>query len=192
MRYYKYIRIILISIPIIILGFLIYKYVCPRGVLKVDYDFCREDAFISRLSPGGRVLEIEKLDGYCQQKMVIDPVYFDVRLPQSFRQAGIKIWYQKNDDVILKIGPRFDSHQWLWDLKKVEFLENDGEWQVGVVDLDLNHVTMENNRIRFLVSSPWLDKFGEEILFSRVEIKFEKLPIGWGKVREKVKNLVKF
>ena len=99
MKYYKYIRIILIFIPIIILAVLFYKDFNPQGYLRIDYDFCRQSPFISKFSPHGRVLKIKKDRGECAQQMVIDPVYFDIRLPQKFDTARIKFWYRKDPEV---------------------------------------------------------------------------------------------
>lgn len=187
MNNYKYIRTILILIPILILGILLYCHICPSGNLKVNYDFCAEDPFVSKFSPIGRVLEIEKYKNYCQQKMVIDPVYFDIRLPQSFQSANLKIWYKKNDNTVLKIGPRFNPNEWLWDLKNIEFKEKENEWDIGATKFDLNHTTMENNRLRFLISSPGLDQSGKEIIFKKIEIEFKKDPLSIKKIITKLK-----
>jgi hypothetical protein len=192
MKYYKYIRMILILIPIIILGVLAYKHICPGGVLKVDYDFCREDPFISQWSPMGRMLEIQKSSGqaekYCYQEMVIDPVYFDVRLPQSFRAAKIKLWYEKNDETPLRIGPRLSGEKWAWGLVDVQYELQDGEWGVGATEVDLTQIEMDNNRIRFLVSSPGLDQSEKKIIFKKIEIEFRKEPLERGKIWERIKN----
>lgn len=184
---------ILILIPIIILGVLAYKHICPGGVLKVDYDFCREDPFISELSPMGRVLEIKNAEieneNYCYQEMVIDPVYFDVRLPQSFRGAELKVWFQSKPGVALKIGPRFRPKSWQWDLEEIDHQDKEGDWTVGTAKFDLRPVEMENHRIRFLISSPGLDESGEKIIFKKIEIEFKKEPLNWGKIYGKIKEL---
>lgn len=172
MKYYRYIKIILILIPIMILGVLAYKDICPSGILKVDYDFCREDPFISKFSPMGRVLEIKKNKGECQQEMIIDPVYFDVRLPHGFKRAKIILWYKKNSETPLKIGPRLHPDKWQWDLKDIRYIRQDGDWKVGIAEIDLSRVKMDRNRVRFLISSPGLDKTGEKIIFDRLEIEF--------------------
>lgn len=169
---------------------MVYKDICPSGILKVDYDFCREDPFISMFSPMGRVLEIEREKDFCRQKMVIDPVYFDVRLPQSFRTAKLKVWYKKDKDVLFKIGPRFNSNEWKWLLRDVEYIGNEGEWQIGIIEYNLSYIQIDNNRLRFLISSPGLDESGNEILFKKIEIEFEKEQLGFGNLLRRIKSLL--
>ena len=189
MKYYKYIRIVLILIPVIVLGCLVHKDISPSGYLKVDYDFCREDPFISKFSPMGRVLEIERDRGECSQIMVIDPVYFDVRLPQSFSQAKLKVWYMKSDGVELKIGPRFNRNEWQWLLQDIEYTGEEDGWMMGETEYDLSYISLDRNRIRFLISSAGLDKMNEEIKFKRVEIEFFKQPLNKDNFIPRLKSL---
>ena len=100
---YKFVKIILILAPIIFLGIFSYKYINPSGLLVVDYDFCdKETAYFSGLSPHGRVLDIHN----CSQILVIDPVYFDIRLPQSYRQVELEVSYTKSNEQELKFGSK--------------------------------------------------------------------------------------
>jgi len=192
MKYYKHIKTILIFIPVIILAVLVYKDICPLGVLEVEYDLCRESPFFSKLSPGGRVLEIEKKKGYCEQKMVIDPVYFDVRLPQSFRKAEMEIWYQKsNAETPLKIGPRLNPDAWAWDLQDVIFYAPMADWSIGKANFDLTKTKMDNNRIRFLISSTGLDESDKNIKFRYIKIRFEKEPLSWSNLLSRIRSLIK-
>ncbi len=189
MKYYKYIRIILILIPIITLGCLVYKDISPKGILKVDYDFCKEDPFVSKFSPMGRVLEIEKNRGECSQEMVIDPVYFDVRLPQSFSKAKLRVWYRKNEEVLFKIGPRFNNNQWKWLLQDIEYTKEDNGWMMGTTEYDLAYIGLDNSRMRFLISSAGLDEMNEKIEFNRIEIEFIKEPLSKDNFLTRFKSL---
>jgi len=177
MRYYKYIKIILILIPILILGILIYKDFNPTGYLEVSYDFCQSTPFISKLSPYGRVLNIQKDRGECTQLMVIDPVYFDVRLPQRFDQAKLKIWYQKSVDTPLKIGVAQDTRTWQWQLRDIVYRRSINGWQLGSAAYDLSAVALDKNNLRFMISSPQLDKHHQSIVFKRIEIEFFTTPL---------------
>jgi len=200
MKYYKYIRIVLILIPIIILAVLFYKDFNPDGYLKVDYDFCREDPFVSKFSPTGRVLEIEKIKTVagkdCQQKMVVDPVYFDVRLTQKFDQARLKLWYQKDLVTPLRIGPAINLSNWQWQLKDINYLlttQNFSEgWLVGTAEYDLKNIQPDKNILRFLISSPGLDLSAKEIVFGRVAIEFIKEPLTKNNFFERLKEWIKF
>ncbi len=188
MKYYKYIRIILILIPIIFLGILIYKDFNPAGYLKVSYDFCRPNPFISKFSPHGRVLDIQQDNNGCTQQMVIDPVYFDVRLPQKFTQARLKVWYQKESNTELKIGPAINLDQWQWQLKKPIYTRTINNWQLATVDYDLTYLIMNKNILRWLISSPNLDTHQQKIVFDKIEIEFFKEPLNrnniWLRLKE--------
>jgi hypothetical protein len=197
MSAYRYIRIILIFIPIFFLGVLVYKDFVPSGRLLIDYDFCGLTPFVSEFSPHGRVLDIEKIktadEKYCQQKMVIDPVYFDVRLPQRFDVARLTVWYQKTPAAKLQFGPAVDLSAWQWQLKDLDYVRNEDEWQIGTAEYDLSLSKMDNNRLRFLVSSPGLSAANSEIIFKKIEIEFIKEPVThWSDVAGRVKGFISF
>lgn len=198
MHYYKYIRIFLILIPIAILAFLFYRDFNPSGYLKVDYDFCRADPFVSQFSPHGRVLGIERfkpsLGGHkiCTQTMAIDPVYFDVRLSQRYDEARIKLWYRKNDDTPLQIGPLVNSATWQWQLKDINYYSDKDGWQFGLASYDLTGSEFNRNTLRWLISSSGLDMSGERIIFKRLEIEFLKSPLTRANWQARVKDWLKF
>ena len=121
--------------------------------------------------------------------MVIDPVYFDLRLPQKFDQARIKLWYQKESQTSLQIGPALDLGNWQWQLQDIHYLTTKDNWLFGTAQYDLTHVQMDNNRLRFLISSPGLDTSGQEIIFNKIEIEFINPPLDcWSQL----KNWLKF
>jgi len=192
MKNYKYFRIILILIPVAILGVLIYKDFNPRGYLKATYNFCYEDPFITKFSPHGRVLEIQQNNNVCTQQMVIDPVYFDVRLPQKFTAARLKIWYQKDSSTELKIGPAIDLVNWQWQLKDITYMQTVNNWQLGVADYDLTYLKMDKNNLRWLISSPNLDTNQQHIIFDKIEIEFFKEPLNKNNVWQRVKEWLYF
>lgn len=191
MKYYKYIRTTLILVPIITLVFLIYKDFNPRGVLKVDYDFCREDPFISKFSPLGRVLAIEKNGEECRQQMVLEPVYFDVRLPQKFDSASLTLWYEKMPGTPLLAGPAADLDNWQWQLKKLVGTDTNRQ-SFGSAEYNLKNIKLNNNRLRFLISSPGLDASGEKIIFKKIEIEFFKDQLSKNNYIQKIKDWIKF
>ena len=171
-KFYKVIRLIIIAAPVILFVFLFYRYLIPSGKLAVNYDFCNESPFISRLSPDGRVLPIEKEQAFCQQKMVIDPVYFDVRLPQSFRQAEIFLEYKKPPEQSLMLGVRNSLDAWSWQVKDVVGYVDQSGRSYAQVFFDLQGAVLENKRLRFIISSPGLETKNQEITFYSLKIKF--------------------
>jgi len=192
MRHYNYIKIILILVPILILGILIYKDFNPAGYLKVSYDFCQPTPFISKLSPHGRVLDIQKNRGECSQSMVIDPVYFDVRLPQRFARAQLKVWYQKSVSTPLKIGVVQNIQNWQWQLKDIIYQRSVNGWQLGSAAYNLSNIPLDKNNLRFMISSPQLDKQHRSIVFKRLEIEFFTAPLSHANFWPRLKAWLKF
>ena len=170
------------------MAILFYKDFNPRGYLKVDYDFCHPTPFISEFSPHGRVLDIQKNRGECTQKMVIDPVYFDVRLPQKFNSARLKLWYKKNSQTPLKIGPAQNLNAWQWQLKDIHYYTTRDNWQLGIADYNLKKIKMDSNVLRFLISSPGLDSNGKEIIFNKIQIEFLKEPLSAANWKQRIKE----
>lgn len=175
-------RTIIFIAPFIGAVFLVYQYIIPSGKLEVNYDFCHESPFISRLSPDGRVLPIARNGDFCQQKMVIDPVYFDVRLPQSFQKAEVVVNFKKSFWQPLKVGVKTSLEDWSWNMAEVVSYDLKDGWYSGVASFDLAGAIMENRRLRFIVSSPDLSKKDQAVIFREIKIKFTKEPLTFHKI----------
>jgi len=143
----------------------------PSGVLEVSYNLCKPSPYISELSPHGRVLEIEKKQGYCEQKMVIDPVYVDVRLPQRYDRVWVRLEYTRPRDQPLTIGVRTSLSDWQW---RIIPFEGSTHSRAGIAQFDLHDVPLDRRRTRFILSSPGLSASGQEILLRHVTFRFEK------------------
>ena len=139
-NYYKYIRIILIAIPVLFLVYLFNKQFPLNGKLEIVYDFSRPNAFIDHLTPEERVDEIERCDGdnppqpplslqragtaggrrdYCQT-MKSDPVYFDLELPANYDKATIELKYQSQNQPVIEIGGLVSKNVWNFLTKPIQ------------------------------------------------------------------------
>ncbi len=180
MKYYKTIRVVFVLVPVLVFGYFSYKYVNPSGVLEFEYDFCRETTpYVSGLTPKGRVLDIEKTKTRCEQRMVIDPVYFDVRLPQSYRKVILDTEVEKSVEQKLRIGVGVNPDNWKWEFgENMKTSENENiKTRTYRTTIDLTDAKFENNRYRFIISAPGLDISGESIVFRGLKFKFEKPPL---------------
>ncbi len=190
---YNYFRSTLIAIPIVILAVLVYKDINPSGYLYAEHDFCTlHHPMISKFSPHGRILDIDKNDVGCTQRMVIDPVYFDVRMPQTYDQARIKLWYKKDNSVPLRIGPAMDLDAWQWQLKDIQYYKTKGEWQFGLARYDISGVDYDGNDLRFLISSPGLDENQSQIVFNKIQIELIKQPLTASNWQDRIKEWILF
>ncbi len=187
MKFYKYIKMILILTPIVGLAFLFYKDFNPAGYLKVDYDFCHPTPFVSKLSPHGRVLDVQKNGNNCYQTMVIDPVYFDVRLPQRFQQVKLKIWYKKAASTPLFLGVAQNIANWQWRMKEIVYQRSFDGWQLGSAVYNLSSIVLDKHNLRFIISSPQLNKDRQQIIFKHIQIEFFTAPLSsnnfWSRCR---------
>jgi hypothetical protein len=131
------------------------------------------------------VLEIEEKDDYCVQKMVIDPVYIDVRLPQRYDTATLTMVYQKPDEQSLKAGPWASTTEWQWALETLKTIEmTDDGWQTAEVQFDILKRPLDRRRLRFMLSSPRLAESGKEIVLREVRFTFEKPRFDWLMVKK--------
>lgn len=113
-------RVFFFSLPIILLGWLLYKDFVVSGVLEAEYDFKSRSPLISALRPQGRVSEILNKDGDSFQEVTKEPVYFDARLPRIFDTAEVTVRYKNFGEDIIELGAMKDFERWSFDLKPVE------------------------------------------------------------------------
>lgn len=174
MKYYKYLKGLIYLMPAVLFAVFLVLDFNPSGQLKFEYNFCRDSAFVSKLSPMGRVLEIEKNPKECRQEMVIDPVYFDLRLPQKYDRGILEVEYKKKNDLDLKIGPLENAKTWEWQIKRGEIMNEDDGRTKAFFEYDMKNVEYENNALRFIISSPGLDKEDGKIFFYDIKFSLEK------------------
>ncbi|MEW6610766.1 MAG: hypothetical protein AB1352_04055 [Patescibacteria group bacterium] len=167
------VRRFFLSVVMVVFVYFFIRDINPSGMLNVKYDFCKPSPYLSALSPMGRVLPLERADGYCFQRMVIDPIYVDVRLPQRYDAVTVSAEYRKPKEQPLSIGVRTSLFEWQW---KMERLDDDGqeEWQTQKVQFDLLNIPLDHRRVRFIISSSGLADLGKEIEFRELTFTFKK------------------
>jgi hypothetical protein len=107
-----------------VLGYLVDKELVISGKLIVKKDFGHGSPFILDLLPWQRVAEIKKDDqGNYSQKILDQPVYFDLNLPQRFDKGTAEITY-KNDSIdcptLFQIGGQATPNDWEYAMKPLE------------------------------------------------------------------------
>lgn len=171
-KFHKTIRAILIIIPILIFIWILDKNCVFSNRLETIYRFNKNSPIISILKPAGRVLKVEKGDDNdYSQKMIIDPVYFDLYLPTTkFKNAEFIFIYQKPKDQIIKIGPQIFNDSWSYHLEELKCEKKENEWCIGKLNFDLSRAFIKNRKIKFMISAPNLDKSGEYIKISQINL----------------------
>lgn len=108
------------------LGLLIWLFVqnlVISGRLEIVKDFCQSSNFIANFYPKIRVGEIEAEEDFCFQRIIIEPVYFKVKIPRTFNQVKVKIFYQNEKQSLFQIGllrKKIEPTDWQFQLKPLE------------------------------------------------------------------------
>ena len=174
-KLHKIIRVVLIAIPIFAFLWLLDKNFVLSGTLETVYGFDKNNPIISVLKPAGRVLQIEQnKQGDYWQPIIIDPVYFDLHLPTKFKQATLIFVYQTPKDQIVKVGPQIFSDDWSYYLQELRCESKEREWCISEVYFDLTKAYLNNRKIKFMISAPGLDKTGQQIKISQINLILSK------------------
>ncbi len=146
------------------------------GEKTILYSFVPHPAVVP-LSPVGRVQKIQKSPDGLFQEMVGEPVYFDVRASQPYRQAQIAIEFQKDPEGMpFSIGVQLEEGEWAWHLEQIEGqLQPDG-WVIGEATLPLSRARLSDGWIRFLLASPGIEDRRGRILLRKIRVTFLKEP----------------
>lgn len=171
---HKIIRVILIILPIITMGWLTVKKLVPSGQLEAVYDMRKETPFISKLYPKDRVGEVVRgLDGDYYRDLLDEPVYFDLKPNGEFEKVTVIVKYKNSSQVPLKLGGLINRKDWLFDWRE---MERDAEgWQVQKEIFDFGKLMPEGQKIRFGFSSPGLQP--KQVKISEIKVVFERKPL---------------
>ena len=116
-------RSILIIAVIGLLVWLFIQNLAISGHLEVAKDFCQSSNFISDFYPKVRVGEIETENNVCFQRIIVEPVYFKVKVPRTFNQVKVKIVYQNEKQPLFQLGilkKRTLITDWQFQIKPLE------------------------------------------------------------------------
>lgn len=171
----KIIRIVLILIPFFVLGWLANKNFVFSGAMETTYNFDKNNPFISILKPAGRSLGVEKGgNGDYTQKIIIDPVYFDLYMPTKFKKAYFTFVFKAPQDRSIKVGPQVFASGWNYYLEGLNCDKKLGDWCIGEISFDLEKTYIKDKKINFIISSPGLDVSEEEIELTQIKVILSK------------------
>lgn len=99
-------RIGLALLGCLIIGSILYRYYGVSGTFALEYTFNTESKFISSLTPLGRALNREQNveNGEYYQRVIAEPVYFDVQLPSAYPKIDVTLEYQNPYQPIVELG----------------------------------------------------------------------------------------
>ena len=98
-------RIIIWSLPIFLLGGLLWNYLAPSGERVVRYEMGEVSPFVQRLLPDERVGELTSRDGDNYVTLLDEPVYFSVTPPPgNFKTVNIEVAFDPGGTPTFEIG----------------------------------------------------------------------------------------
>ncbi len=103
-----------------IIGWLIFKNIVPFGIFISHWRPGEPSALIRPLLPESRLLPVlVSPKGTPYQSIVEEPVHFDVRLPQSFDTATVRLFYAGEPNIV-EIGGLASREAWAYELEPAE------------------------------------------------------------------------
>ncbi|MFA5128367.1 MAG: hypothetical protein WC445_00165 [Patescibacteria group bacterium] len=181
--WHKFIRTILIFIPMIALGWLSVKAIAPSGRMEAVYDMRSETPFISKLYPKDRVSEIEEdIDGETYRTMLSEPVYFDLSPNSNFSEVAVTIKYKNSADVPIKFGGLANKDAWTFDFR--ELPPTEGALQTKTEIFELGKLSPEGKKFRFGFSAPELQ--AGDIMIYKIRALFIRKPMTEKEIANKV------
>lgn len=95
-----------------------YCKIVPGGQVEYEWDFSRENSFLSPLSPQERVEDGEKK---FPNLIAGNPVYFNLNASRPFDEARLEIRYKNSNKLpLIEAGVLVDKDVWRYDLKPVQ------------------------------------------------------------------------
>ncbi len=178
-RNYRYLRLILIAIPVVLFFWLIAKDFAFSGRLDMSYDFSRDSPFVKRPWPPGRFHDIayDKATGDAWTRMFVEPATFAVKLPRKFSSATVEVLYQKDATQPLRVGIRMHPEKWAWEIRDLEALGEENGWTRGRVRFDdIGRAPFIDQKLQFLLNAPGLFEDQREVALTAIRVIVEKEP----------------
>lgn len=149
-------RVLILSIvPAIFLAVTIVRDVQTDGRVTFVRGAGELQRDVSEYYPQGRLGDAEYDGAMWMQKVLDEPVYFDVRLPRAMESITVRV-HTTGDISGVKMGLRrlpTDTGEWNYDVQ-VPDSEVDGRYVVLTEEWLLHDALVENGKVRVLVSVP--------------------------------------
>lgn len=177
----KLLRLIFGAIFLILLSWLFFQNLVVRGELTAVRDFCFPTRLISGLYPEDRVGSLERKGENCWQRIFVEPVYFELRVPRTFSEIELEIVYQNPQHSILQLGlmkKKDNPLDWDFQLKEVS-QEPSQEWQRAKVRFQGGEEYLNNHALEFMISAPGLTKARHEIKIKKITVHLFRSSFNW-------------
>lgn len=103
-------RSIIYTAIALLVTFLLYQAVAPLGTQTYTITPCQRTFTISKLAPATRVNAPSKQTGECAQRIIGEPVYFNVFTQRPFNEARVTLTYRTHNVPVVEVGIVADTH----------------------------------------------------------------------------------
>ncbi len=169
-KIYKIIRLAVLLAFSALLLFLIAQKVVLTESLIYGTDFDSVSAFIEGPYPEGRV-ESTYLDGKLFQKIIHEPVYFNVYSPRKFSKVYVTLKYLTAKDLHARFGLRKAG---IYDFDFRDLPATDNLLNTIHFEFDPANAEFAKNKLQFIISAPGIGEQQEKIFIQSVEFEFLK------------------
>jgi hypothetical protein len=161
-------RILLFSIiPFGILFVWIWQDVSPAGEAVYYRETANMTARISQYYPEGRLSEPVIVNNSEYQKVLGEPIYFDVRIPRVMDEIKVNV-SAIGDIKDLKIGLRLPpsiTQEWRYKIEQPTIIDLP-DTNIVTHTFNLTESYVEKGKVRFILSIPQ----GQEIFLGKLEV----------------------
>lgn len=182
-------RVFLLSIiPLALLSVWIWQDLAPSGFVRFEKNSVEETPQISQFYPEGRLGDAVQVGDIQYQRVLGEPIYFDVRLPRVLDTIEVKILATGEiDGVVLGLRqPPTTAEPWRYILTKPN-LNVEKDVKVINQQFELSQSYIEKGKVRFLLAIPE----GANIELGRVEVEIKGEPLSLSVFWEAIKRRIK-
>lgn len=150
------------------------------GIKKIAYTFGTPNGIITQLRPMARLGQSGVENGTSFQKIIENPVYFDVRTPVTYDTMVVEVLYKNHTSHELGVGIKQFWTQTDFFVTPFKEIGTQGEWKMGRAEISLKGIRRLPGRYSLSLSLPGLvyrPDNDEYVLVSRAQIVLKKEPL---------------
>ncbi len=170
-------RFALAIAAILFVAWIFDQHIPFAGVRVIEYTSGVQNGVVTRPHPLDRVRTDEEKK---IERLIEDPVYFEVKAPVSYNRATIRVRYQNRTAIPIRMGLLRNANP--NDVLFSPLIEagKDGEWSIATAQVDLSKTQRINGRYHFLFSMPGVRFERPEngyLVLSHVTLRLEREPL---------------
>jgi hypothetical protein len=149
-----FLKILIYSIPVILLAYLLYQNTKPTLVL--NYDLNNKSAMFPALTPWNRISDVMS-DQFGEYREIKNyPINFDIRLPRQFDSVQVDLQYSYPPDEEFRLGFAKDVNKTDYQTVTIKNQNNDAVANFSTT-FDIKNIPTPFNKLRWQFFNDSLD-----------------------------------